>query len=100
MVDRIPEMSPTISAFSQKLPQFWPVDPEVCFSQVEAQFATHNIRAQRTRFDHIVTFLSSQFALEVSDLILREPESNRNDMKNRIAVSEQRKLQELSATRT
>ena len=88
--DHISEMFSAISAVSLKLPQFWPTNSEVWFSQLEAQFATRNIRAQLTKIDHVVTFLSSpEFAIEVWDLILRAPESNPYDMKYCIAVSEQ-----------
>lgn len=64
---------PAISAINLKLPPFWPADPEVWFAQVEAQFTTRRISAQKTMFDHIVAFLSQEFATKVRDLILHPP---------------------------
>ncbi len=86
-----------------KLPPFWPADPEVWFAQVEAQFATRNIRVQRTKFDHIVASLTPEFAMEVRDLILHPPADSPYDLLKqqlikRTTASEQRKLQQLFST--
>ena len=94
------ETTQEISAVSFKHPPFWPADPEVWFAQVEAQFTTHNIRTQRTKFDHIVASLSPEFATEVRDLILCPPPENPYDtlkehLIRRTTASEQRKLQQL-----
>ena len=96
--------TPTVAAVSIKLPPFWPTDPIVWFVQVEAQFNTRGITAQKTRFKYVV---ASDFAVRIRDLLIQPPaetpyETLKNELIERTAASdqqkvasEQRKLQQL-----
>ena len=87
-----------MAAVNMKLPPFWANDPQVWFSQVEAQFATRGITVQKAKFDYMVASLAPEFATEVRDLVLSPPAERPYDklkeqLIKRTAASEQKRLQ-------
>ena len=48
----------SIGAVNVKIPPFWPTNPQVWFSQVEAQFTTQGITQQGTKNDYILASLA------------------------------------------
>ena len=72
-----PPATPTISAVAIKLPTFWTAEPEVWFTQVEAQFDTRNITADSTRFSYVVAALDTSTASEVKAVLLHPPSADR-----------------------
>lgn len=92
--------TPMTAAVSLKLPQYWPADPHVWFAQVEAQFATRGINAEKTKYNHIISALTPSIAQEVRDILLNPPQDTpyktlREELIKRTTATEQKRLQQL-----
>ena len=71
--------SEAISAVNLKLPPFSPTNLHLWFAQVEVQFSTRGITAQKTKYEYVVTSLSAEYATQVRDLILHVPAASPYD---------------------
>ena len=90
----------TVGAVSIKLPPFWPNDPQLWFAQCEAQFTTRQITRETTKFAHVVSSLSHDFAHEVRDTLLNPPQENpyttlKQELVSRLCASHQKRLWQL-----
>ncbi|XP_033124347.1 uncharacterized protein LOC117122750 [Anneissia japonica] len=65
---------PAISSVSLKLPPYWPNDPTLWFTQVEAQFTTRHIMVDATKYAYLMGSLQPEIAQEVRDLLLHLPQ--------------------------
>lgn len=73
------------NAVSLKLPQFWTRQPEVWFTQAEAQFAIRNITADTTKYHYVVAALDQDTATRILDLLQTPPAQDQyQGLKNRL----------------
>jgi hypothetical protein len=85
-------------AVGLKLPPFWSANPDEWFAEVEAQFSTRRITAQKTKYDHVVASLSPEFATELCDTIRHVPENPYDTLKAKLykhICPPERRLQQL-----
>ena len=61
------------NAVALKLPTFWTSQPQVWFSQTEAQFALQKITVNETQYYHVLAALDQATATRVLDLISAPP---------------------------
>ena len=81
-----------------KLPPYWPNDPELWFTQVDAQFITRGITVEK--YAYIVSSLQSEYAQEVRDVLLSPPTSEpythlKSELIKRTSASELKRLHQL-----
>ena len=89
-----------VAGVQLKLPPYWPNNPELWFTQVEAQFITRGITAEKTKYAYIVSSLQSEYAQEVRDILLSTPTIDpyshlKSELIKRPSASEQKRLHQL-----
>jgi len=101
----INDASPTVpvaAAVSIKLPPFWTANPTLWFLQIEAQFSSRSITAERTRFDYVVGTLAPEIAQEIEDIITAPPATEpytalKSALISRLTSSQSRRVEEFLA---
>ena len=91
---------PVTSSVTIKLSPYWPSDPALWFSQVEAQVTTRNITSQKTKYAYVVGSLQPEVAQEVRDLLINPPAENpytqlKKELVKRTSASDQQRLHQL-----
>ncbi|XP_037520807.1 uncharacterized protein LOC119397453 [Rhipicephalus sanguineus] len=92
--------SSTTNASELKLPHFWPKNPRVWFSQVEARVQLRRITSQESTYLHVVAALPPDIADAIDDVLASPPSEKAYDelkstVLKRLEVSEQSRLQQL-----
>ena len=90
----------SISAIHLKLPPYWNADPTIWFIQVESMFRTRGVRGQSAKYEHVVSSLSPEIAMEIRDVLVNPPDSNQYDhlktaLLSRTQQSQKQQLQQL-----
>ncbi|XP_073967123.1 uncharacterized protein [Choristoneura fumiferana] len=83
-----------------RAPPFWPQEPALWFSQMEAQFSLSGITADSTKFNYVISQLEHQYAVEVKDIINSPPAENRyvklkTELISRLSLSQEKKSLQL-----
>ena len=74
-----------IDAISIKLPTFRPAQPQIWFTQAEAQFHLRNIKTDETKYYHVLSSLDQDTIQRVSDLVTNPPAKEKyTALKNRL----------------
>ncbi|XP_037508688.1 uncharacterized protein LOC119385287 [Rhipicephalus sanguineus] len=92
--------SSTTNASELKLPHYWPKNPRVWFSQVEARFQLRRITSQESKYLHVVAALPPDIADAIDDVLASPPSEKAYDelksiVLKRLEASEQSRLQQL-----
>lgn len=83
-----------------RISPFWPQEPALWFSQIEAQFVLAGITNDTTKFYHVIAQLDQQYASEVRDIITSPPADDKyiklkTELINRLTDSKQKRIKQL-----
>lgn len=89
-----------IARVSIKIPPFWEEDPEIWFSQVEAQFSNNSITSDSTKYNYIVGSMEARILKQVHEVVIKPPEANKYEslkqkIIERFSASENEKISQL-----
>ena len=96
----VEEPPTSVAAVEIRLPLFWPANPQVRFTQVDAQFSRRRITTSKTKYEKVIRTLPPEYAREVRALLVDPPEENpykklKEQLISRIADSEGQKIRQL-----
>lgn len=75
----------SVARINVKIPPFWKQDPNIWFLQIEAQFRSHGICEDQSKFDIIVSAIEPNILSQVSDILINPPNSDKYyAIKNRL----------------
>ncbi|KAG0434554.1 hypothetical protein HPB47_019018 [Ixodes persulcatus] len=89
-----------LAAIEVRLPTFWPKNPQVWFTQVEASFHLRRITPQIARYYHVVASLPAKVADQLDDVLALPPREDAYDhlktiLLARTMTSESSRIQQL-----
>ena len=89
-----------VSRVSFRAPPFWEADVDLWFLQVESQFITAGITADKTKFHSVISVLDTKILSYVSDLVRNPPthdlyETLKKRILSRFAQSETARLKSI-----
>lgn len=90
----------TVNRVAVRLAPFWCEDPDLWFTQVEAQFETAGIKIDSTKYYTVLQQLDHKTMREVRDVITNPPEDGKyeklkQELLKRLSVSNQHRLRQL-----
>lgn len=68
-----------VNAVAIKLPTFWTAQPNIWFTQAEAQFHIKNVTQDITKYYYVVSALDQATASRILDILTKPPEENKYD---------------------
>lgn len=91
---------PAISRLAVRLPPFWPHNPALWFSQVEASFLCAGVTTDATKFALVVSQLDHRYAAEVQDIITSPPATEayaklKAELVRRVSASQEERVRQV-----
>lgn len=100
MMDLPEETITSVSRLAVRLPMFWPHNPALWFTQVEASFQYAGITADSTKFALVVSQLEHRYAAEIEDVITAPPATNayeklKSELIRRVSASQEERIRQV-----
>lgn len=94
------EAAPEPSRIGLRVSPCWPEQPGIWFNQIEAQFVLNGVTADHTKFYYIMFQLEPKYALEVQDIFVNPPETDKyetlkKELIQRLSTSQTQRVRQL-----